>query len=315
MTMIRRFPLFVLFTLLLVTPLAAQDNPQQDVPKFKQKVNVDLVLLDATVTDSAGRQILGLNKDDFIVTEDGKPQNIDSVEYFTNRRLLTGRESEAAFSVEHVREERYFILFFHRPDYLSVPALHQELLRAKQAAERFVDKEILPEDKVAVVGHDFRLKIYSDFTSDHKQLHRALDEAITFSNGLVPGETSSDGNSIFAHLDRKTLVDDTGRIYAGLQELAKAVTPIQGRKTLVLFSPGMGEPIREGSPFLKNEDVWFKPMVHALNEANISVYSLRMQPATAGYAVTDELLFRIATETGGEFYPELRQLLDPVEKG
>src|SRR5512140_2567045 len=88
--------------------------PVQQTPTYGEQVNVNLVLVDATVTDRKGNQILGLSKDDFVVKENGVPQEIASAEYFTNRTLLDAPESKAAFKVERVRDERYFILFFDR---------------------------------------------------------------------------------------------------------------------------------------------------------------------------------------------------------
>ena len=90
----------------------SQENPQ---PPFQERIDVNVVLLDVIVTDSRGNQILGLTKDDFIVKEGGVPQPIDSVDYFTNRRLLDSREESAPFKVENVRSERYFIFFFDKP--------------------------------------------------------------------------------------------------------------------------------------------------------------------------------------------------------
>src|SRR5438309_10988950 len=88
---------------------------QQQPGKFGEKLDVNLVLLDAVVTDSRGNQILGLDKNDFVVKENGIPQDIDSVDYFTNRRLLSSPESKAAFKVERVHDQRYFIFFFDKP--------------------------------------------------------------------------------------------------------------------------------------------------------------------------------------------------------
>ena len=42
-------------------------------------------------------------------------RQIDSVDYFTNRRLLDAREENAPFKVERIREDRYFIFFFDKP--------------------------------------------------------------------------------------------------------------------------------------------------------------------------------------------------------
>src|SRR6266436_6367207 len=88
---------------------------QQQSPPYGEKVDVNLVLLDAVVTDSRGNQILGLDKDDFVVKENGVAQPIDSVDYFTNRRLLNEAENKAAFKVERVHDQRYFVFFFDKP--------------------------------------------------------------------------------------------------------------------------------------------------------------------------------------------------------
>src|SRR5215210_2192035 len=69
-------------------------NPprRHPVPFLMIKRFISLVLLDAVVTDARGNQILGLGKDDFIVKENGVVQPINSVEYFTSRKLLNATE-------------------------------------------------------------------------------------------------------------------------------------------------------------------------------------------------------------------------------
>src|SRR5512140_564127 len=103
-----------LVSVLTAGSLFAQQQEPPRTPTYGEQVDVNLVLVDATVTDNKGNQILGLSKDDFIVKENGVPQDIASAEYFTNRTLLDAPESKAAFKVERVRDERYFILFFDR---------------------------------------------------------------------------------------------------------------------------------------------------------------------------------------------------------
>jgi len=137
---------------------AAQEKP------FEEKIDVNVVLLDVIVTDARGNQILGLSKDDFIVKEDGATQPVDSVDYFTNRRLLDTREENAPFQVEKIRNERYFIFFFDKPNDAGV--LFDELTVAREAVRNFIRTDMLEGDRVAIAGHDVRLKIYSDFTSD-----------------------------------------------------------------------------------------------------------------------------------------------------
>src|SRR5512139_1517921 len=61
--------------LLMSIPLSAQtpDSPSS-TPKYR--VSVDLVEVDAVVTDKKGNHVAGLTADDFQVFEDGKQQKI-----------------------------------------------------------------------------------------------------------------------------------------------------------------------------------------------------------------------------------------------
>lgn len=59
----------------------AQDNQQQATLPPTLRVTSNLVILDVTVLDKKGRPVLtGLTKDDFTITEDGKPQHLFSFE-------------------------------------------------------------------------------------------------------------------------------------------------------------------------------------------------------------------------------------------
>ena len=65
-----------LFFLLSAQDLRSQSGtpPPEEGSTFS--VNLDLVLLHATVRDSKGRPVSGLRKEDFQVFEDGAPQTI-----------------------------------------------------------------------------------------------------------------------------------------------------------------------------------------------------------------------------------------------
>ncbi|MGZ5434327.1 MAG: hypothetical protein ACXWH7_15515, partial [Thermoanaerobaculia bacterium] len=115
----RSLSVSILILILAVPALIAQNPPATEPvpqPAFGEKVEVNAVLVDAVVTDSRGNQILGLNQDDFLVTEQGVPQTLDSADYFTSRRLLNSTEENAPFKAERVHEERYVIFFFDKPE-------------------------------------------------------------------------------------------------------------------------------------------------------------------------------------------------------
>jgi VWFA-related protein len=281
--------------LALALPLAAQTQPA-----YQEKVDVNVVLLDTIVTDAQGHQILGLSKDDFVVKENGVEQPLESVDYFTNRRLLDAREENAPFKVERVREDRYFVFFFDKPTDAGV--LFNELNRAREAARKFIDKRMLPTDRVAIVGHDVRLKVYSDFTSDKKQLQRALDEALRFGKGLKSGG-SADSPSILHAIDTNTMLDHTGTVYEALDVLADALRPIRARKNLVLFSPGVLDPTETVTAGMAmSRSPYLDPALESLNAANVSVYTVQLQRDVDLTPAIHQRLAEFAQSTGGHYF-------------
>jgi len=293
----------ILSLLLASLPLAAQQTTQ-----FGEKVDVNVVLVDAIVTDNDGHQILGLDKDDFIVTENGKPQKVESIDYFTNRTLLNGTEQNAVFKVEHVREERYFVFFFDKPE---GAALYDRLRLARDAAKKFIDKEMLPADRVAIVGHDVRLKVYSDFTNDKVQLEKALDTALTFGLGLP--KSGNAPQSILGAVDGRAMIDRTGTTYEALTVLGDALRTVKARKNLILFSPGIveqGEDVRDG--VILSHSRYYPPMIHALNAANVTVYSVNLQADAPMLPVYHDTLQAIATDTNGEYFRNNVSFSSPV---
>jgi VWFA-related protein len=292
----QRFAVFVAF-LALALPTLAQ---QQQQPQFEERLDVDVVLLDAIVTDPKGSQILGLTKDDFLVRENGVEQPLESVDYFTNLQLVNAREQNAPFKVERVREDRYFIFFFDKPD--TPGLLFEQLALARRAAEKFVDEQMTIHDRVAIVGHDVRLKVYSDFTSDKRALKKAIDDAAKFSRGITTAP-AGEGPSILRNLQGKAMMDRTGRVYEALDVLGDALRPIRARKNVILFSPGIAdqdETVSNG--MLTSRSRYYDAMIHSLNAANVSVYTVQIQRDVDMTPLFHQRLTDIAVETGGEYF-------------
>lgn len=291
----KRFAVLALLATLAI-PAAAQQQP------FQEQIDVNAVLLDVIVTDSRGNQILGLGPDDFIVKENGVAQKVDSVDYFTNRRLLTGPEETAPFKVERVREDRYFIFFFDKP--ADPGPLNGQLVRARQSVLQFLRKDMKETDLVAIAGHDVRLKMYSDFTSDKKQLERALNEATRFGRGITKA-TGGEGPSILRNIDTDAMVNHTGTVYQALDVLADATRSIKARKNLVLFSPGIADREEDvlGGQLLVTRSRYLDPALESLNAANVTVYGIQLQQVQAGpQTLIHQRLSEISDVTGGTYY-------------
>lgn len=284
--------------LLLALPVLAQ---QPQPAPFGEKVDVNLVLIDAIVTDNKGSQILGLDKDDFVVKENGVAQPIDAVDYFTNRRLLNAPEQSAPFKVERVNEARYFVVFFDKP---QEGQLFDQLASARSTVRDFIKNRLQPSDQVAIVGHDVRLKVYSDFTSDKKQLLAALEASAMFGAGLTDAP-KGDSPSILRGTSRTEMINRTGTVYEALDLLGDSLRSIRGRKNLILFSPGIIEPGEtvEGGVVLSRSR-YYEPMIHSLNASNVAVYPVQLQRNLAGNDVpaVHQTLEGLAAETSGEYF-------------
>lgn len=288
----------ILLALLASTALA-QQQPQPAPGSFGERIDVNVVLLDAVVTDSRGHQILGLGPDDFTVVENGVAQKIQSVDYFTNRKNVSTPEEKAGFKAERTREERYFILFFDKP---NEAVLLNRIVHARGAAVDFVNKQMKPNDLVAVAGHDVRLKVYSDFTNDKKQLVRALDDAISFGRGVTDAPKGN-GPSILANVNRTRMMSHTGTTYEALETLADAVRPIKARKDLVLFSAGILTPdqtVQRG--IAVNRSRFYDRAIYALNTADVSVYPANIVDIPNISPAFHQALEGLAQDTNGEYF-------------
>src|SRR5262245_50749663 len=73
-------PRLIALILLTALSLPAQQNPRQPADPVI-RVTVDLVQVDAVVTDSKGRHVPDLKREDFEILEDGKPQKVTHFSY------------------------------------------------------------------------------------------------------------------------------------------------------------------------------------------------------------------------------------------
>jgi VWFA-related protein len=291
----------------------AQGSPQgspQETPRFGEKIEVQEVLLDALVTDAKGNVIIGLGKSDFAVRENGKPVELTGVTFYSNRRLVAGSPELARKGVkpEQIPEDRYFILFWNdqKANAADAPVLLTQQVESGRRAKEWVEREVLPNDWVAVASYDVKLKVHQDFTHDHRLLTAAIDDAVKGKDSennwpsRVPPPGS--GPSLLAGLPRGTeLRDRTGTIYDALQALARAASNIPARKNLVQFGIGFGwitpGPFRQYQP----DPRYYTPTVQALNTADVAVYTVDLwPPGTINHTMADSLN-QLAADTGGRY--------------
>src|SRR5713226_2296100 len=149
-----------------------------DQPVTTMSVQVKVVNVFATARDKHGKIVNGLGKDDFTLTEDGRPQTIRYFARETDLPLTLGLLVDTSMSQRRV--------------------LGQE----RSASQSFLNQMVREDqDKAFVIHFDRDVELLQDLTSSHEKLEAALQslEAPQFnrtSGGNSPGgRGGSDPNS------------------------------------------------------------------------------------------------------------------------
>ena len=130
--------------------LSAQQPPAQEPQAFKFRTGVELINVNATVTDQSGRFVSGLSKDDFRVFEDEQPQNVTH------------------FSAERVPVSLGIVLD------TSGSMDGEKMYAAKQALERFLFQLLDPEDEVFLYRFDNQPELVEGWTRDKRRISDVL---------------------------------------------------------------------------------------------------------------------------------------------
>src|SRR5258708_6873072 len=168
--------------LMLLAALTQAPPPSQvpSQPPVTFKVEVNYVEIDANVTDAQGAFVRSLTRDDFQITEDGKPQALTA---FSMVDIPIERVDPPLFSktaiVPDVVSNRQ--PFEGRVFVLVLDDLHtrfNQTARARLAARQFVERYIGANDLVAVVNTSGFGKSMQDFTGNRQLALKAIDAAM-----------------------------------------------------------------------------------------------------------------------------------------
>jgi len=172
-----RTKLIVILTcscLLATVALIAQDIPHDElhwgsrayVPEVagtsRIRVQSDLVEVPTVVRDGKGNPVSNLKKEDFILSDNGKPQTISTFS------ILTGAGSGVAAAPEALEaplavQPRYVALYFD-----DVNTGFGRLNAAREAAIKFVHRGLNPGERVGIFTNSDSLHL--DFTDDIQKL-------------------------------------------------------------------------------------------------------------------------------------------------
>lgn len=206
--------------------LPSQSLRAQQDAQFSTDVNV--VNIYATVRDKQLKIVNSLAADDFVLTEDGRPQTIKYFSQEADLPLTIGLLIDTSLSQRNVLGEE------------------------KDASYSFLDQVLRPEkDQTFIIHFDHETELLQDLTSSRKDLRRALD-AVHLADGPqmrqrgqnspgggYPGGGYPSGSNGAGRQAGTTLYD---AIFLASDEI---MSKQKGRKALILLTDGVDEGSKE----------------------------------------------------------------------
>lgn len=263
---------------------AQSQQPADQNPSETLKVNVNVVQLFFNVKDKHGALIPNLTKDDFEISEDGKPQTVKYFAAESNLPLTLGIMIDASGSQRNVIDME------------------------KEVGGAFLKQILTDKDEAYVMSFDITVDLLQDFTRDTRRLQAALNKAkvnVDYTSGGIPG---MGGGPVPTQNAPGTLLYDA--VYLSAHDmLAKEV----GRKAMILLTDGQDEGSR-----LKIRDA-----IEAAQKADAIIYVLlcadRGGYFSSGMSYSGEGDMRKLTEqTGGRVinvgnkFDKLREAFDQI---
>jgi VWFA-related protein len=270
---------------LSLLPAARCLRGQDTKPTFSTDVKV--VNIFANVRDKKGAVVKGLTKEDFILEEDGKPQEIRYFSQDSDLPLTVGVLVDTSGSTRTV-----------------LPA-------ERDASFHFLEQVMRPTDKAFVIHFDFEVELLEDITSSKQRLEKAMakletpDQRLRRGGFNVPrGRYPGRGGVMGAG----TVLYDA--VFLAADEVLRKPT---GRKALILLSDGEDNGSR----------VTLATAEEAAQRADTLVYSIlfedpdgafTMNRGWGGFNRVDgrKVMEQVSKSTGGKFFEVGRKL--PLER-
>ncbi|HKW01406.1 MAG TPA: VWA domain-containing protein [Vicinamibacterales bacterium] len=289
--------------------------PQQSPPQPVFTAGTDLVEVQAVVTDKKGNIVRGLAREDFQITEDGKPQDVLTFGFvdipWTPPAPATPGQPAARAAAPDVatnvmpHERRVYVLVL---DGFHVDSTRSPSVR--KLARQFIAESIGPDDLTAVLlfGNN---KANQPFTTDKSLLIAAVDQFIGQKSGsqtlntlkqasvLAGGTKSAEMAAEDAEMSSKA--NQAQIMLASLAQVCESLGRSPGdRRSVILFSEGIefdttamiGEDKRPGAggQQLKHEASLYalpvieaeQDMLEAARRANVAIYTIEPRGNTMG---------------------------------
>jgi VWFA-related protein len=261
--------------------------------QFTLKTSTEVVLVNVTVRDKNDNFIKDVKQQDFSILEDGKKQEIISIDVENTDSVVTAESPTTQVlgnlslnpppnasatakpkpaNESELKDRRLIVLFF---DLTSMQP--EEIERAAKSALDYTAERMAPADLVSVVTLSNSLKVDLDFTGDKEALQTVMAGFSSgvgegFANGVTPDANAdatdtSDAAAGFTPDETEYNIFNTDRRLQALVTLANDLSGIPQRKSVIYFSGGMQRTGVENQTQLR-------AAINAATRANLSFYTV-----------------------------------------
>ncbi len=262
------FLLAVLLQLPVLSQQQSADSQAKDSPATL-RTNVHLVVLDVVAMDDHGHPASDLDRDDFVVLEDGKPQQ---VKQFERRMSSSAPPSEPAASLAPNEYRNVPAQVPNAVNIILLDMLNTQTQDQGEARRHLVSfLRAMPKGRqVALYGLDTKLHLIQDFTGSSDVLIAAAEKAQLRPSALnrSTADQNHDGEFVadikatgdgfaddvaarMANFIKNTETSKTdlrvGLTLQALQQIARSVAGVPGRKNLIWLSSGFPLNLEEDS--------------------------------------------------------------------
>ncbi|HKD79080.1 MAG TPA: VWA domain-containing protein [Candidatus Angelobacter sp.] len=183
------------------------NKDQQNVPTYRK--NVNLVNVVFTVKDKHGTLVPNLEKDQFQLFEDGKPQTIKYFSALTDQPLTLGLLIDSSYSMKRTLPEE------------------------KVVAGGFLQKVLTPKDLAFVISFDVSVDLLQDLTSSMHLLREGLDKARINTNTVGMAPMGNPGPVPTAQNMKGTVLFDAAYLASN-----EVLSRQSGRKAMIILTDG-----------------------------------------------------------------------------
>jgi VWFA-related protein len=267
----------VVFVCLLALIQTAQSFQNDSTKELVIRVNVQLVQVDATVTNSRDEPVTDLKAEDFLILQDGKPQEITNFSFIRTRDARTVLKPAIIPKPSNVppppppplkREKVRRTIALVVDDFgLSF----ESMTPVRRAIQKWIEEEMQPDDLVALVLTGGGEGALQQFTNDKRLLSAAVNRiqynvasrvGVTSLSGISSSSssTSTGGFETANPKQERDLVYTTFSLQS-VQDVVNGLKNLPGRKDLILFSESLKIMYENGPGVSQGRDVRMKELL------------------------------------------------------